>query len=257
MFAWVKAQYEKILPLVTLFKLFIQILMLETINLTKKYGNQVALNKLNLTISQGEIFALLGQNGAGKTTTINCFLGFIIPTSGEAKINNISVAQSPAQTKKYLAYIPETVMLYPQLTGVQNLKFFSSLAGFTYTQDELVALLNKAGLQNIAHQKATSGYSKGMRQKVGIAIALAKKAKVLLLDEPTSGLDPKASNEFSKILQELAADNTSILMATHDIFRAKEVAHRIGIMKEGNLVSLIENQNMSAHALEEMYLQTV
>jgi ABC-2 type transport system ATP-binding protein len=96
-----------------------------------------------------------------------------------------------------------------------------------------------------------------MRQKVGIAIALAKNAKVLLLDEPTSGLDPKASNEFSTILKELSANGTAILMATHDIFRAKEVAHRIGIMKEGNLVSVIDAHNISANELETLYLQTV
>jgi ABC-2 type transport system ATP-binding protein len=96
-----------------------------------------------------------------------------------------------------------------------------------------------------------------MRQKVGIAIAIAKKAKVLLLDEPTSGLDPKASNEFSEILKELSQNGTAILMATHDIFRAKEVAHRIGIMKEGNLVSVIDASSISANELEQLYLQTI
>ncbi|HAS42720.1 MAG TPA: ABC transporter ATP-binding protein [Microscillaceae bacterium] len=231
--------------------------MLEAIDLTKTYGNHTALNKLNLTIAKGEIFALLGQNGAGKTTTINCFLGFIKPTSGKALINGESAATSPVLSKKFLAYIPETVMLYPNLTGLQNLKFFSSLAGFKYSKEELIQFLEKAGLQNNAHQKETKGYSKGMRQKVGIAIALAKKAKALLLDEPTSGLDPKAANEFSKILTELAAQETSILMATHDIFRAKEVAHRIGILNAGNLVSQVDTSSLSAQELEELYLQTV
>jgi ABC-2 type transport system ATP-binding protein len=109
----------------------------------------------------------------------------------------------------------------------------------------------------MAHAKLLGGYSKGMRQKVGIAIALAKKATALLLDEPTSGLDPKASNEFSEILKELSANGTAILMATHDIFRAKEVAHRIGIMKEGNLVRILDTALISANELEELYLQTV
>ncbi|OJJ19932.1 ABC transporter ATP-binding protein [marine bacterium AO1-C] len=231
--------------------------MLEAIDLTKTYGNHTALNQLNLTIAKGEIFALLGQNGAGKTTTINCFLGFIKPTSGKALINGESAATSPVLSKKLLAYIPETVMLYPNLTGLQNLKFFSSLAGFKYSKEELIQFLEKAGLQNNAHQKETKGYSKGMRQKVGIAIALAKKAKALLLDEPTSGLDPKAANEFSKILTELAAQDTSILMATHDIFRAKEIAHRIGILNAGNLVSQVDTSSLSAQELEELYLQTV
>lgn len=231
--------------------------MLTAHNLTKQYGDYTALNKLNLTIQAGEIFALLGQNGAGKTTTINCFLGFIQPSAGDAVIDGTVVAQNPTETKKHLAYIPETVMLYPNLSGVENLAFFSSLAGFNYSQQELENLLQKAGLQAIAHHNRVGGYSKGMRQKVGIAIAIAKKAKVLLLDEPTSGLDPKASNEFSEILKELSKNGTAILMATHDIFRAKEVAHRIGIMKEGNLVSIIDASSISANELEQLYLQTV
>ena len=231
--------------------------MLTAHNLTKQYGDYTALNKLNLTIQAGEIFALLGQNGAGKTTTINCFLGFIQPSAGDAIIDGTVVAQNPTETKKHLAYIPETVMLYPNLSGVENLAFFSSLAGFNYSQQELENLLQKSGLQTIAHHNRVGGYSKGMRQKVGIAIAIAKKAKVLLLDEPTSGLDPKASNEFSEILKELSKNGTAILMATHDIFRAKEVAHRIGIMKEGNLVSIIDASSISANELEQLYLQTV
>ncbi|GAB3522091.1 ABC transporter ATP-binding protein [Emticicia fontis] len=231
--------------------------MLTAKNLTKKYGEQTALNSLNLEINSGEIFALLGQNGAGKTTTINCFLGFIEPTGGEASINGKSVSSHSLETKKDLAYIPETVMLYPNLTGLENLEFFSSLAGFTYSKAELSGFLSKAGLQASAHEQRVGGYSKGMRQKVGIAIAIAKKAKALLLDEPTSGLDPKASNEFSEILKELSQSGTAILMATHDIFRAKEVANRIGIMKEGNLVSVINARDISANELEKLYLQTV
>jgi ABC-2 type transport system ATP-binding protein len=231
--------------------------MLEAKNLTKTYGSLTALNNLNLTIEAGEIFALLGQNGAGKTTTINLFLGFIEPTHGTAFIHGISVADHPQEIKKHLAYIPETVMLYPNLTGIENLEYFSSLAGFDYSKKELGELLATAGLQSKAFDERLGGYSKGMRQKVGIAIAVAKKAKVLLLDEPTSGLDPKASNEFSEILQKLAANGTAILMATHDIFRAKEVATRVGIMKEGKLESVIQAVDISANELEALYLKTV
>ena len=231
--------------------------MLEARNLTKRYGSHTALNNLNLSIQPGEIFALLGQNGAGKTTTINLFLGFIEPTEGTALINGISVSENPQEIKKHLAYIPETVMLYPNLTGIENLEYFSALAGFNYSKDELGELLTTAGLQSQAFEQRLAGYSKGMRQKVGIAIAVAKKAKVLLLDEPTSGLDPKASNEFSRITQTLASKGTAILMATHDIFRAKEVASRIGIMKEGNLQSVIDASEISANELESFYLKTV
>ena len=231
--------------------------MLIAENLSKTYGDYKALNNLNLKLNKGEIFALLGQNGAGKSTTINIFLGFVKPTEGVAKINGISVVDHPEETKKYIAYIPETVLLYPNLTGVENLKFFSSLAGFDYDNEALTNFLSKAGLQSDAHHNRLGGYSKGMRQKVGIAIAIAKKAKVLLLDEPTSGLDPKASNEFSEILKELASEGTTIFMATHDIFRAKEVADRIGIMKRGNLISEINADEISASELEKLYLQTV
>ena len=231
--------------------------MLIAENLSKTYGDYKALNNLNLKLNKGEIFALLGQNGAGKSTTINIFLGFVKPTEGIAKINGISVVDHPEETKKFIAYIPETVLLYPNLTGVENLKFFSSLAGFDYDNEALTNFLSKAGLQADAHHNRLGGYSKGMRQKVGIAIAIAKKAKVLLLDEPTSGLDPKASNEFSEILKELASEGTTIFMATHDIFRAKEVAHRIGIMKRGNLISEINADEISANELEKLYLQTV
>jgi len=231
--------------------------MLIAENLSKIYGDYKALNNLNLKLNKGEIFALLGQNGAGKSTTINIFLGFVKPTEGAAKINGISVIDHPDETKKFIAYIPETVLLYPNLTGVENLKFFSSLAGFDYDNESLTNFLSKAGLQSDAHHNRLGGYSKGMRQKVGIAIAIAKKAKVLLLDEPTSGLDPKASNEFSEILKELASEGTTIFMATHDIFRAKEVADRIGIMKRGNLISEINADEISANELEKLYLQTV
>jgi len=231
--------------------------MLIAENLSKTYGDYKALNNLNLKLNKGEIFALLGQNGAGKSTTINIFLGFVKPTEGVAKINGISVVDHPEETKKFIAYIPETVLLYPNLTGVENLKFFSSLAGFDYDNEALTNFLSKAGLQSDAHHNRLGGYSKGMRQKVGIAIAIAKKAKVLLLDEPTSGLDPKASNEFSEILKELASERTTIFMATHDIFRAKEVADRIGIMKRGNLISEINADEISANELEKLYLQTV
>ena len=231
--------------------------MLIAENLSKTYGDYKALNNLNLKLNKGEIFALLGQNGAGKSTTINIFLGFVKPTEGVAKINGISVVDHPEETKKFIAYIPETVLLYPNLTGVENLKFFSSLAGFDFDNEALTNFLSKAGLQSDAHHNRLGGYSKGMRQKVGIAIAIAKKAKVLLLDEPTSGLDPKASNEFSEILKELASEGTTIFMATHDIFRAKEVADRIGIMKRGNLISEINADEISANELEKLYLQTV
>lgn len=231
--------------------------MLKTINLHKKYNDFTALKSLNLEIQEGEIFALLGQNGAGKSTTINILLGLIKASSGDAFINNISVIDHPEKIKKHLAYIPETVLLYPNLTGIENLDFFSKIAGFHYSRNELSALLKRTGLQEIAHEKPLGGYSKGMRQKVGIAIALAKDAKVLLLDEPTSGLDPIATAEFTEIIRQLGNEGRTILMATHDIFNAVSVATNIGIMKQGELVQNLPSKAFSAEELQKLYLKTI
>ncbi|MCY4205836.1 MAG: ATP-binding cassette domain-containing protein, partial [Bacteroidetes bacterium] len=209
--------------------------MIKTTNLTKKYGSQIALKNLNLEVNSGEIYCLLGANGAGKTTTINLLLSFIKPTSGSAYINQLNVEKNAKTTKQFLAYIPENLMLYQNLTAMENLKYFSGIAGKKYGTDVLKYYLAESGLQANVFNKPVSKFSKGMRQKVGIAIAFAKDAQVLLLDEPTAGLDPKANNEFGVLLKKLKASGVSILMATHDLFRAKEIATYIGIMKEGEL----------------------
>ncbi|MEZ4850505.1 MAG: ABC transporter ATP-binding protein [Bacteroidia bacterium] len=233
--------------------------MISAKELTKHYSGKVALDNLSLDIAPGEIFCLLGQNGAGKTTTINCFLGFVQPTSGQVFVNNLDVAEHPVESKKHLAYLPEVVTLYPNLTGIENLDYFSRLAGFQHEKGDLQMYLESAGLSGNDFGRRVSTYSKGMRQKVGIAIALAKKAKALFLDEPTSGLDPKASNDFSHLLLELRNEGVAMLMATHDIFRAKDVANRIGIMKDGHLVNVLDNNRntLDAKDIEELYLQTI
>jgi len=228
---------------------------LEARGLTKRYGEQLALDGLDLTIEGGEIYCLLGPNGAGKTTTINLFLGFIQPTAGSIRIHGLEVPAHPVETKRYIAYIPEQVMLYRNLTGVENLEYFSALAGHDrYTRDELVRFLGDAGLPADAALRRVSTYSKGMRQKVGIAIAVAKRAEALLLDEPTSGLDPKASNEFSSLLGRLSEQGVAILMATHDLFRAKETGTRVGIMREGRLVTEMRTEEIGHADLERVYL---
>ncbi len=151
--------------------------MLEAVELTKSYDGAVALDHLNLKIEAGEVFCLLGANGAGKTTTINLFLNFVAPTSGSARIKGMDAAAAPLETKRHLAYIPEQVMLYRNLTGLENLEYFSALAGQDhYQRADLLAFLKERGLPEAAAGQRLSTYSKGMRQKVGIAIALAKKA---------------------------------------------------------------------------------
>ncbi|MEM6831943.1 MAG: ATP-binding cassette domain-containing protein, partial [Bacteroidota bacterium] len=191
--------------------------MLEAINLSKVYDEHHALNHLNLSVVRGEVFCLLGQNGAGKTTTINLFLGLIEPTEGKAMVDGQEVGKRNA-TNESIAYIPEVVQLYGNMNGIENLDFFSRVAGFKYTKMELRSLLQKVGLKEEHHSKKLSSYSKGMRQKVGIAIALSKNAKVIFMDEPTSGLDPKATDEFTSLCKELAAEDKTLFMATHDIF---------------------------------------
>lgn len=230
--------------------------MLEATNLSKRYNDVVALDSLTLKVDRGEVFCLLGANGAGKTTTINLFLNFIEPSAGRATINGIDVVQSPLETKKHVAYIPETVMLYRNLSGLENLEYFAALAGRPdYTREQLLTFFSRVGLPEGAPDRRVGTYSKGMRQKVGIAIALAKGAKALLLDEPTSGLDPKASNEFSDLLKQLSADGVAVLMATHDLFRAKESGTRVGIMRHGKLVAVHGTGEFSHADLERIYLE--
>ena len=229
--------------------------MLRAINVTKSFNGKVALKDVSFEVKKGETFCLLGQNGAGKTTTINIFLGFINKDGGQAFIREKEVGKDNINT--LTAYIPETVQLYGNLSGVENLDFFSRLAGFIYSNKELEAFLLKIGLQSEDQHQRLSFYSKGMRQKVGIAIALAKNAEVIFMDEPTSGLDPKATAEFTKICKELSAMGKVIFMATHDIFNAVEVGTTIGIMKEGVLVQQLKTSEIDAGKLNQLYLETI
>lgn len=232
--------------------------MLKALKLSKNYNGQTALDSLNLNIEAGEIFCLLGANGAGKTTTINLFLNFVEPSGGHALINGLDVAKNSLKTKKYLAYIPEQVNLYKNLSGLENLEYFSALAGQDkYGREDFLRFFDEVGLQREAAGKRVSAYSKGMRQKVGIAIALAKKASALLLDEPTSGLDPKASNEFSELLKKLSSKGCAVLMATHDLFRAKESGTRVGIMKHGRMLTEMTTDEIGHADLERIYLENM
>ena len=228
--------------------------MLEAKNLSKSFGAVNALSDLNLSVREGEILCLLGANGAGKTTTINLFLGFLEPSAGAALIDGVAAHRDPAGTKARLGYIPEQVALYPQLSGLENLDYFLRLAGVRAKKTELLQSLEAAGLERAAAGRKAGTYSKGMRQKVGIAVALAKKAPVLLLDEPLSGLDPAAANGLCGALRQLRDSGRAILMATHDVFRAKEVGTRIGIMKGGRLVDQLAADTLDAREIEQVYL---
>ena len=229
---------------------------LESKNLRKTYGDTIALNHLNFIVNKGEIYCLLGQNGAGKTTTINIFLGLIKASSGEALINGISVVDLNIVSQE-IAYIPEVVQLYGKLSGIENLDFFSRLAGKRHSEAKLTEYLLNVGLPEKAITQPLENYSKGMRQKVGISIALSKNASFILMDEPTSGLDPKATEEFSRICKTLSANGTGIFMATHDIFNAVNIGNRIGIMKEGAIVHESNTNDITAPELQKLYIKTI
>ena len=230
--------------------------LLEARGLSKRYGVTEALDSLDLAIAPAEVYCLLGPNGAGKTTTINLFLGFVAPTSGQALIAGLDVSTHDRETKRRIAYIPEQVMLYRNLSGLENLEYFTALGGRdSLGHERLADVLVEAGLERDEVDRRVSEYSKGMRQKVGIAIAIAKEAEALLLDEPTSGLDPQASNEFSGLIERLKERGVAVLMATHDLFRAKETGTRVGIMRYGRLVTEIGTDEIGHADLERIYLE--
>jgi len=229
--------------------------MIQITNASKSFKGKPAIQNLSLQVEAGEILGLLGANGAGKSTTINMLLGFITPDTGSVAIQNMDPTKRPSEVRKLIGFIPENVNLYPYLSGLENLDYFCRLANLRYTKKELKDFLTTCGLQADAHTQKVSGYSKGMRQKVGIAIAFAKKAKVFLLDEPASGLDPLASNELSDLLKALAAEGATILLASHDIFRVREVCHRIGILKKGNLIKELRSEDVTTNELEHLYLE--
>lgn len=229
--------------------------LLETKSLTKRYGEHVALEDLSLGVDAGEVVCLLGANGAGKTTTLNLLLGFLAPSSGEARVAGQRVHDDPRKARQALGYLPEVVQLYPLLTGVETLRYFAELAGARApAEDALRATLTAVGLQRDAHARRVGLYSKGMRQKLGLAIALSKGAQALLLDEPLSGLDPNAANELVALVRRLAAEGRAILAVTHDIFRAQQMADRIGIMRSGHLVEVVDPRTMSATEIEALYV---
>jgi len=232
---------------------------LEAVGLTKKYEDGVlALDRLTFAVLPGQVYVMLGGNGAGKTTTINLFLNFIEPTEGEARINGTVVHRDPLTAKANLAFVSENVMLYGNFTAIQNLEYFTRLGGKrNYRPDDYRDVLMRVGLPEEAHNKKLRGFSKGMRQKCGIAIAILKDTPIILLDEPTSGLDPKAGYDFIQLLSGLRQAGKSILMSTHDIFRAKEVADTIAIMRSGRLVMQTPAADLKDRDLVEIYMQYI
>jgi len=229
--------------------------MLSATNVGKDFGSVRAIDEVTLGVEPGEAVCLLGANGAGKTTMMNLFLGFLRPDRGQVRVAGKDPYAQPAQARGAIAYIPENVALYETMTGLENLAFFDRLAGHRRRERELLDYLDAAGLSAEQARRPVRGYSKGMRQKVGLAVAAAKDARVLLLDEPMSGLDPSAARDFTTRLNEFKQEGRAVLMATHDIFRAKECATRLGIMRTGRLMDVVDSERMDAVEIEKVYLE--
>ena len=198
-------------------------------------GTQV-LRGISFAVEPGSVYALLGGNGAGKSTTLLTLLGFLSPDNGTAKVLDTNIQKDVNRLRQQMAYLPEAATLYPHLNAYENLGYFLDLAGKATTRADLDRVLDEVALQSDARSKHMENYSKGMRQKVAIALAILRETPVLLLDEPTSGLDPIAIDEFNALVRTLAKQGKTILMVTHDVYGACQVADRIGLLRHGHLV---------------------
>lgn len=234
--------------------------MLETRHLTKKYGNFTAVNDLNLTVKEGAIFGFLGHNGAGKTTTISMLTTLILPSEGSASIGGLDVVKDNLEVRQILGYLPESVKLYEDLTAYENLKFFGELSGVKNIDrriDEVLELLQFTGWKN----NKIKTFSKGMRQRIGIAQALLHNPKILFLDEPTSGLDPQGTKDMRDLLLTLNQNlGTTIFMNTHLLSEVTKICTDIGIISRGGLLlsdslDSIEKQFAGEKSLEEIYFR--
>lgn len=215
-----------------------------------------AVRHLHLVVPNGALVMLLGANGAGKSTTINCFLDFIRPTEGSVRVDEHVVSVAPLHAKRNLAYLAETLAVYPSLTGVQNLVFFVALGSSDRLQHcEAAALLERMGLPAEAMDRPVREYSKGMRQKLGLAIALGRRAGNIILDEPTTGLDPISARELVANLRRLCNDGAAVLMSTHDVFRAASDADHIYVMRRGTLVAEFGSDGRAGLDLEAEYVR--
>lgn len=230
--------------------------MLRIEKLNKVYPNGVhAVRDLDLEVGRGQIHVMLGANGAGKTTTLMLVLGFTDATSGRITINGVDVAREPLKAKRHVSYVSENVQLYGNFSAVQNVEFFARVGGRpSITRDEVVATLSRVGLPEETHTRQVKGYSKGMRQRLGIAIGIIRQTELMLLDEPTSGLDPKGGQEFVQLLTELRNEGRAIFMTTHDIFRAKDLATNLGIMVRGEMVVRRTAEELVNEDLEKLYI---
>ena len=241
-------------------------MIIEAEELTKKYGNQIAVNHLTLQIHEGEIFGFLGPNGAGKTTTLLMFLGLTEPTSGKIRIIGFDPAREPLRVKEKVGYLPENVGFYDDMDARQNLQFIARLNRIPdgVSSKRIDELLGLVGLFEEARKKVGT-YSKGMRQRLGIAEVLIKEPKLIFLDEPTIGLDPDGTNRMLDLIHSLSREkNITIFLSSHLLDQVQRICDRVGIMIKGNLVALGPIKELAAkklgidkehYTLEEIYMK--
>ncbi|MFC4873961.1 ABC transporter ATP-binding protein [Negadavirga shengliensis] len=221
--------------------------IIELVELTKKYGDYTAVDRLNLKIRTGEVFGLLGPNGAGKSTTILMMLGLTEPSSGKACVCGINATTHPVEVKRKVGYLPEDVGFYEDLTGMENLLYTARLNGMhgTIAQEKASELLEKVGLGKDANKKAGK-YSRGMRQRLGLADVLIKNPVVIILDEPTLGIDPNGVRELLELIQKLSREEgLTVLLSSHHLHQVQQVCDRVGLFVSGQLKAVGNIQELS------------
>jgi ABC-2 type transport system ATP-binding protein len=241
-------------------------IIIETEGLTKKYGSQIAVNNLNLQIREGEVFGFLGPNGAGKTTTILMFLGLTEPSSGKVRVIGFDPTRDPFRVKEKVGYLPESVGFYDDMDARQNLRFIARLNRIPdkVSAKKIDELLEEVGLFGEARKKVGT-YSKGMRQRLGIAEVLIKEPKLIFLDEPTIGLDPDGTNRMLDLIHSLSREKKiTIFLSSHLLDQVQRICDRVGIMIKGNLVAIGPIQELAEkklgidkehYTLEEIYMK--
>ena len=225
-------------------------IIIETKGLTKKYGEKTAVDHLDLSILRGEVFGLLGPNGAGKTTTTLMLTGLTEPTEGTAFIGGLDCIRCPMEVKKIVGYMPDNVGFYGDMTGRENLRFTASLNGLPreLAEERIDALLEKTGLAYAGDQRVGT-YSRGMRQRLGVADVLMKDPKVIIMDEPTLGIDPEGMRQLLELIRELARkENRTLLISSHQLYQIQQICDRVGLFVDGRL--------MACGTVEELAEQT-
>ncbi|MBO8163358.1 MAG: ABC transporter ATP-binding protein [Brevibacillus sp.] len=213
--------------------------IIELTDLTKRYGEHTAVDGLTLTVNRGEIFGLLGPNGAGKSTTILMMLGLAEPTSGSVFVCGINSTRQPILVKRKVGYLPDDVGFYEDMTGLENLLYTARLNGLSRVQAEERAekLLERVGLREAARKKAGT-YSRGMRQRLGLADVLIKQPEVIILDEPTLGIDPEGVREFLQLIQALSRDEgITVLLSSHHLHQVQQICDRVGLFVGGRMLA--------------------